>query len=221
VTDRRRSLAGLLVPAAIFAVAMAYVESAVVVYLRALYYPQGPLFPMAPQLGPHLPIEVGREAATLVMLAAVGWGAGRCWRTRSALFIFLFGIWDIFYYFWLWAFIGWPSSLLTWDILFLIPVAWTSPVIAPLSVAAAMCLISAVWLHWLVAGRSIRFRAIEFALGTVGAVTFFSSFVYNFRFIERGGVPTSFPWSLLLLGHLCWVAMVLRTRPVPTPRPAC
>jgi hypothetical protein len=46
----------------IYAVAMAYVESAVVVYLRALYYPHGfdlPLVPMPPAM---VAIETGREA---------------------------------------------------------------------------------------------------------------------------------------------------------------
>ena len=56
---------------AVFAVAMAYVEAAVVVYLRAIYYPEGFSFPLA-LIEPRLSaIEVGREAATLVMLLGV------------------------------------------------------------------------------------------------------------------------------------------------------
>src|SRR2546422_2160642 len=38
---------------------------------------------------------------------------------RSTLFPYttLFrSVWDIFYYVWLWVFIGWPPSLFTWDV---------------------------------------------------------------------------------------------------------
>jgi membrane protein implicated in regulation of membrane protease activity len=43
----------------------------------------------------------------------------------------MFAIWDIFYYIFLWLLIGWPESFFTWDILFLLPVTWVGPVLAP------------------------------------------------------------------------------------------
>jgi hypothetical protein len=102
-----------------YSVAMAFLEAAVVVYLqRALEIDPRALFPLQDPAvtGDLAVIEVGREAATLLMLGAVGWLAGRSGFERLAWTAVAFGTWDIFYYAWLWAFIGWPSSLGTWDV---------------------------------------------------------------------------------------------------------
>src|SRR4029077_16671933 len=94
----------------IYAIAMAYVESAVVVYLRALYYPQGFAFPLAPLPPDIVAIEIGREAATLVILLGGAMLAGRERWERSLAFCVSFGVWDLFYYVWLWLLLGWPPS---------------------------------------------------------------------------------------------------------------
>jgi hypothetical protein len=124
---------------AVFAVAMAWVESAVVLDLRVLV---GRLQPYQPDPLPHFGglggAEVIREAATLVMLLVVGWLAGDRLRTRLAYSAFAFGVWDIFYYLFLVPLTGWPLSLLDWDILFLIPVPWWGPVAAPVAVSLLM-----------------------------------------------------------------------------------
>jgi len=119
-----------------YAVAMAYLESAIVVYLRRLYYPQSFNFPLVLIDIPTLLIEVGREAATIVMLATVSMAAGRTRVGKLAYFLYLFGTWDIFYYVWLKVFLDWPASLVTWDVLFLIPVPWVAQVWYPLLVSA-------------------------------------------------------------------------------------
>ena len=124
---------------AIFAIAMAWVEAAVVYDLRLLVdrlepYQPNPL-PISGALGN---IELAREAATLVMLAAVGALAGATLRTRLAYGAIAFGIWDIFYYVCLKIMYGWPRSLFDWDILFLLPLPWWGPVIAPTSIAVLM-----------------------------------------------------------------------------------
>ena len=112
---------------AVFAVAMGFLEGIVVIYLRELYYPQGFDFPlklMSPEL---VRIEWIREISTLIMLAAVGIIAGRNNLQRLMYFLFAFGVWDIFYYVALKLLIGWPASLLTWDLLFLIPCVMAEP----------------------------------------------------------------------------------------------
>lgn len=122
----------------IFSIAMGFLESAVVVYLRELYYPHGfsfPLVSMEPQI---LITELLREAATLIMLLTVAIPAGRNTAERFAFFLFCFAIWDIFYYVFLWMLIGWPASLLEWDILFLIPVPWAGPVLVPCLLSLTM-----------------------------------------------------------------------------------
>ena len=75
-------------------------------------------------------VEIAREAATIVMLLCVAFIAEKTRRGRFACFMLVFGVWDIAYYLWLWATLSWPPSLFTWDILFLIPLIWTGPVIA-------------------------------------------------------------------------------------------
>jgi len=123
----------------LFAIGMAWVESACVYYLRVLVdrvepYQANPL-PLRGDLGG---IELVREAATLVMLIAVGMLAGRTMRARLGYLAVAFGTWDIFYYAFLRMMDQWPRTLLDWDILFLLPLPWWGPVIAPMSIAALM-----------------------------------------------------------------------------------
>lgn len=122
---------------------MAYVESSVVAYLRFLYYPEGfvvegvrAVAEIAPTV---LRIELGRELATLAMLAAVASLAARgCWWERLAYFMWAFAVWDIFYYLWLYVLLRWPDDLMTLDVLFLIPRPWVAPVLLPVTVSGIM-----------------------------------------------------------------------------------
>jgi hypothetical protein len=118
----------------VFAVAFGLVEAMVVIYLRKLFGLQYALqstprhvhFPHA-----YLGDEQAREAATMVMLLAVGFLAGRTWWQRFAYWIFAFGVWDIFYYVWLYAYVRWPTGTGSRDLLFLIPGEWWAPVWQP------------------------------------------------------------------------------------------
>ena len=129
-----------LLSVTLYATAMAWVESAVVFYLRTKIdridpYQPDPL-PMT-TLG-FGRVELVREAATLIMLVAVGWLAGRDNRARFGYTLVAFGVWDILYYVFLIPMTGWPQSLLDWDILFLLPLPWWGPVLAPVSISALM-----------------------------------------------------------------------------------
>ena len=123
-----------LVVVAVWAVAFALVEAMVVVYLRRIFALQ---FHLAYHVGafhfPHayLHYEQAREAATMVMLLAVGYLAGRTWGQRLAFWLFAFAVWDVFYYVWLYVYLRWPSSPGTRDLLFLIPREWWAPVWQP------------------------------------------------------------------------------------------
>ena len=127
-----------IVQVLLFAIAFAFVESAVVVYLRAIYYPEGFSFPLRMMSQQHLSVELWREFSTLVMLVAVGWLAGASRWQRFSYFLIAFGVWDIFYYVWLKALLHWPQTLLDPDILFLLPIPWIGPVIAPVAVSLIM-----------------------------------------------------------------------------------
>lgn len=132
----------------IFSIAMAYLESAVVVYLREIYYPEGFSFPLTPINSDIFMTEMWREIATIIMLAGIGILTGNSSSQRFAFFLLTFAIWDIFYYVFLYALLGWPSSLLTWDILFLVPIPWVGPVITPIIVSLTMIILATSLIHF-------------------------------------------------------------------------
>ena len=201
-----------------YAVAMAFLESAVVVYLqRALGIDPRALFPLRDPAvtGDLARIEAGREAATIVMLGAVGWLAGRSGLERLAWTAVAFGAWDIFYYAWLWAFIGWPSSPGTWDLLFLIPVPWTGPVWAPVAVSLALVGFGLAAARRIRMGGPIRAGRAEVAAGVAGGLIVVVSFTLDAGRILAGGVPDSFAWPVFAagLGLAAWgAATAIRER---------
>ncbi len=186
----------------LFAIAMAYLEAAVVVYLRMIFYPQGFAFPLVPSSSSAMLIELGREAATIIMLLSVAIICGRGKMERFAYLLFTFGVWDIMYYFWLLVLIGWPPSLLTWDILFLIPAPWVGPVIAPILVSFAM-----IWAALLIIKRTAREEALNFPRWAwwgeiLAGLVIIISFIFDAKNIVMGGLPNPFRWDIFLAGLL-------------------
>jgi hypothetical protein len=196
-----------------FAVAMAYVESAVVVYLRTIYYPQGFSFPLVLLPPGMVAIEIGREAATLVMLLGVGMLAGVDRWDRIPLFCVAFGVWDIAYYIWLWVFLRWPPSLLTWDVLFLIPVPWVGPVVAPAIVSVVLIAGGLLLLRKRAGGQAVGFSPALQALALAGGALVLASFMLDFQVVVRQMEPLPFRWGLFGSGvALAVVALVLALR---------
>ena len=231
----------------LFGIAFGYLEAAVVVYLRTLHGPlrvsagfgARDLFPLLrlEQLPAEtlalLKIELGREAATLIMIAAVAAAVSQRLRTWLAAFILVFGVWDLTFYLWLRVLIGWPASVLTWDILFLLPVPWAAPVLAPSIVAATMAIFGALLLARTGQARPSSRRETPTrspAPGSVvrasfldarepergprysgfliagGAVLQFASFIWDWRRWLTGGMPESYPWPLFALGETLIIA---------------
>jgi hypothetical protein len=164
----------------LFAIAMGYLESAVVVYLREIYYPEGFAFPLRMISGNIAQTELFREIATMIMLAGIGYLAGRNRMQRFGVFLYTFGIWDIFYYVFLKLLIGWPESLLTWDILFLIPVTWVGPVLAPSINALTMCILGGLIYFHEGDGRNIRFGKLGWTLLITGSVIVLASYTCDY-----------------------------------------
>jgi hypothetical protein len=194
----------------IYAVAMAYVESAVVVYLRAIYYPHGSDFPLALMPPGMVAIEIGRETATLIMLFGVAALAGTDRWGAFLAFCWSFGIWDICYYAWLWMFVRWPPSLFTWDVLFLIPVPWIGPVLAPVLVSGALVAGSLLMLRLKARGARLGFSAPVWTLTVAGGLLVVGSFVLDFASVLRQMMPPPFHWGVFTIGvGLAMTAFVL------------
>jgi hypothetical protein len=199
-----------------FAVAMAYLEAAVVVYLqRALSINPLTLFPLRDpsSLGGFATIEVGREVATLIMLATVGWLAGRDAMERMAWVAVAFGIWDLGYYAWLWIFIGWPTKLGTFDLLFLIPIPWVAPVWAPMVISLALLGFGLIVARRLRRGEMLRVKLWHVVAAVGGGLVVIFSFTFDAQRILAGGTPSTFAWPVFVAGlalaiigvaSICW-----------------
>ncbi len=185
---------------AVFAVAMAYMEAAIVVYLRQLYYPDGFAFPLVVIEGDILLIEIGREFCTLVFLAALSWFAGRRTAERFAMFCLAFALWDIFYYLWLKVMIGWPESLFTRDLLFLIPLPWIGPVLSPLLVSLSLIIGSVMILLRLGRGGVFRPNPREWIIAVGGALLILLSYMLDLDAGLGSGLPAPYRWELLAAG---------------------
>jgi len=193
--------------AVIFSIAFAYIEAAAVVYMRIIFYPDGFVFPLT-EFGNHrlwkpvLLIEICREAATLVLVFSSAWLFGRDLKQKFAYLLTIFGVWDIFYYIWLKILIGWPSSIMDWDILFLMPMAWASPVLAPVIISVTMLIFAVVLFYSSYQGRRFRINPLN-RLGF-----YLASFVVIFSFclagtqITRPDFQSYFYWPLFAGGHL-------------------
>jgi hypothetical protein len=185
----------------VYAVAMAFVEAAVVVYLRTILIPGDPTAaPPTAGVAAIPVVEAFREAATIVMLLAVGALAGGDSWERFLWFCFAFGIWDIGYYAWLRVLIGWPASLLTWDVLFLIPVPWMAPVLAPVIISLGL-VTGSLWLLSLRGkGAVLRFSPWLWGLALLGGAIVLLSFTLDYRLAAQSLEPPSFRWLLFAAG---------------------
>jgi hypothetical protein len=200
----------------IFSVAFAYVESAVVVYLRKIYFDGAFEFPIATLwedgrhvLEPLIVVEMGREAATIVMLAGAGILAGTCGLQRFCFFMIAFGVWDIFYYVWLWVILRWPGSLMTWDLLFYIPLPWVGPVIAPVLISFTMIAAGSILIYADLRGYAIRWRWYDWAIELGCGLILIVAFCWDWKNILRvpdgtpySGMPNPFAWWLFLPAYL-------------------
>lgn len=195
----------------LFSLTMAYLESAVVVYLRELYYPEGFIFPIKLIPEKIIFIELGRELATIIMLFSVAMISGRFFAERISYFLFAFGVWDIFYYLWLKVFINWPESLFTDDLLFLIPVPWISPVLAPVLVSITFISFSVLALNKIQSGIHIKANKISLVMVMIGVVCILISFVWNYDERINSVSPVEFLWTLFLIGLLFMSGGFLKT----------
>lgn len=214
---------------AIFAIAMGFLEAIVVVYLRELYYPDGFEFPLRLMSSDLVRAEWIREISTLVMLAGVGIITGRNGLQRLFYALFAFGIWDIVYYGALKLLLDWPDSLLTWDLLFLIPVSWLGPVLAPVINSLTMIVMALLFIGRQENGYYVRPGVSDWVLLFSGALVIlytylvdYSRMLFESGVLSRGGdsteageklvtmitsyIPEHYKWSLFIIGEVLILA---------------
>lgn len=205
----------------IFSIAMGFLEAIVVVYLRDIYYPSGFKFPLMIIPDETLRIEILREFCTLLMLISIAFIAGKNKMEVFSYFLFSFAVWDLAYYTGLKLILNWPSSFFTWDILFLIPIPWIGPVLAPIISSISMIILSLLFLFIQKKSERIKIKALEWISIYSGALFIFISFIWDYSeiiidndllknifslkqssFIEisQRYIPHYFHWDLFLLG---------------------
>jgi hypothetical protein len=205
-----------LIVVVLYAAAMALVEAAVVTYLRTFLGRVDPYQPSPlPEPAWLMRTEIAREVATLIMLGTVGWLAGRTGRTRLGYFLVAFGVWDISYYAFLAPMSGWPRSLLDWDVLFLIPLPWWGPVLAPVCIAALM-VVGGTLISQFGRGESVLWPGrVAWALSLVGALLALYVFMADALHAPEWSqealgklLPVAFNWPLFA------VALALISAPI-------
>jgi hypothetical protein len=201
-----------------YAVAMAHVEAALVIYLRRLYYADDPLalFPLELMPYPDLAIELARELATIVMIASVAFLHAKQGIRVFAAFLYVFGVWDLAYYGWLKLMLGWPTSWLEWDVLFLVPWPWLGPWIAPALVAAlfvgggARLLLAPAAAEW--PTRTATVAVIAGSAIMVGTFLLPGWPLVTGDVPETGYRPAGFAWSVFGLGYATTAAALFAKR---------
>jgi hypothetical protein len=207
----------------VYAIAMALLEAVVVVYIRGLIQ----ITDDHVALGSYARMETWREAATLVMLAAMGWLAGRQRIERWAYGLFAFGIWDIFYYVWLKMLVDWPASLLAWDVLFLIPLRWWGPVLSPMLIAFLICVVAVLAIVRLELGERLGITRGRVGTAILGGLLALYVFMSDALHALLSGQtdwdmlrPGPFKWPLFLIAlALMALPSLMATWPTRTRTP--
>lgn len=198
----------------IFGLSFAFCESAVVVYLRKLYYIDNILFPLIEIPKDILIVEVLREFSTLIILFSSSVLIGKLRQNRIATFFYLFGVWDIFYYIFLYLLIKWPKSLFDWDILFLIPIPWVSPVYAPLLCSISFITFSIFMFYLTNEGYPVPILFKDFILFLISVVLILLSFFSQTINVLNNQIPEKFPhflfFSGLILLNLIWITKFVK-----------
>lgn len=190
-------------------ISFGFIESSVVVYLRKLYYPEPSLFPLKEIPKDILIVETLREFSTLILIFSASVLSGRTKTTKIASFFYIFGIWDIFYYIFLYLFIKWPKSFYDWDVLFLIPFPWVSPVYAPVLCSLSFITFSIFIFYFWKEVYPIPVLFKDFLIIFLSFILILLSFFYETGNVLKGLCPSKFPhllfFSGLFLFNFYWI----------------
>jgi hypothetical protein len=222
----------ILLLIAIFSIAMGFLEAIVVVYLRELYYPNGFNFPMKLIPNKIYLTEILREISTIIMLLTIGNLSGKSKLQKFVYFLFAFAVWDIFYYIALKLLLNWPNSFFTWDILFLIPIPWLSPVFAPIICSFGMVMLS-IYVLGFDSNEEFHFTRLEWFIIIFGTIVIFFTLIWDYTLLIISGgflsqffslmdnkeflkvslnyVPVKFNWVLFFAGCILILSAILKS----------
>lgn len=217
----------------LFAISMGFFEASVVIYLREIYYPTGFSFPLQSIEYDIAVTEILREAFSLLMIVSVAILAGKNVLQRFGFFLIIFAVWDIIYYVVLKLILHWPESVFTYDVLFLIPVTWTGPVIAPVINSVTMLVLGLILVRSVNSKEKAVVRPVSWVLLIVGSVFVLIAYMKDFvaymteaftlwqvfiqqnnpQVLERATsfVPDNFSWLLFLAGVVMHIVAVFLT----------
>jgi len=207
-----------IIEVSILSIAFAFVESSVVVYLRGVYYPQGFSFPLRVMSVQDLSVELVREFATMVMLVMLGGLAGTSRWQKFAYFLVAFGVWDIFYYIWLKVILNWPRTLFDWDILFLIPLPWIAPVIAPVMISLLMIVVGVFVVRRAEFVERFQPPVASWLTAVVGTGFILYTFLSDTQATLQLQMPQSYRYDLFLVGIVLYIASFIRAAHKTTTR---
>lgn len=187
------------------------------VYLRALFCPEGFQFPIKMIPEKILIVEVFRELFSIVMLVSVAALIDAKFYIKFSFFAFIFGVWDIVYYIVLKISLNWPVSLNDWDILFLLPLPWLGPVWAPCVVSLSLILGSLYLIKQYEKGVEYSIRAKDWVLMAIFGLIVILSFLWEYRAAIGFEKPSAFPWYIFVVGEgaaVLYLIYILRTRKI-------
>ena len=199
----------------IFSISLGYFEASVVVYLRELFYPNGFDFPLkvfAVDAASKriLLTEIGREAASIILIFTGALLFGHNRRQKVAYFLTIFAIWDIFYYIWLKVLLNWPASIMGWDILFFIPMTWASPVLAPVLCSIAMFLFAIIILYLDSSGKKFNTTFFDWIGFLLAGLIIIISFCIPGNHIAQNNYNSYFHWPLFAIGLFLTIGIFIK-----------
>ena len=191
-----------LISVSLFAIAMGLLEAICVVYIRQILIPLDGSLNEIILSNYDLTIEIIREITTMVMLITIAILAAYNWRTRLSMFFLAFGVWDIFYYIGLKLFLDWPTTtIMEWDALFLIPVNWYGPVLAPVLISIYFIIVSVTIILREATGKKMHITKPVILLQLLTFITWYYSFTKDSNMISEFGFESAtYSWLLFIWG---------------------
>jgi hypothetical protein len=113
---------------------------------------------------------------------------------------------------------GWPASLLDWDVLFLLPLPWWGPVLAPVSIAVLMIVWGTSVTQFARRGPTTSLTRLSWAAGASGIGLALYVFMADALRVAHLGadavskvLPAAFNWPLFCVAVTLMAAPVVQS----------